>query len=121
ERVRGGEARESDDADCGDRHARGGGAHAPHADRHTAPAPPDLDRSLELLERSGAKLARYSRDLVLEISAVLAPHEVRVEHLLRELRELAVQAQRDPLATPVAEEAIPRHESHNDSDDERNP
>ena len=67
---------------------------------------------LRTLERRRADDPARGLDVALERPARRAAGQMRLEHLLRELRELAVEPQRDPLAAALAKHAVPWHESH---------
>src|SRR5262245_32368627 len=76
----------------------------------------DLDRPLELLQRRGSELGGEGPDVLLERGAVGAPCEVRGDHPRLELRQLAVEAERDLRPHPVADERTMDH-AHGASDD----
>src|SRR5919199_2685589 len=92
---------------------RGGGRQrAGRAEEHAPPAARERDRLLRALERSSPHEPARHLDVALERPAGSAAGQMRLEHLLRKLRELAVEPQRDPLAAALAKHAMPWHEPH---------
>jgi hypothetical protein len=77
-----------------------------------APAARQRERLLELRERRRADEAGRDDGVGLEGAALRAAREVRVQHLLGELGELAVEPERDPLAASLAEDVVSRYEPH---------
>src|SRR5919109_1093401 len=91
--------------------ARGGRAHPARRERQ-APTAGQRERLVQLLQRSRPDEPGRGHRVGLQGSTAGAAREVRLQHLLGELGELAVEPERDPLAAALADHVVSRYEPH---------